>query len=160
LEPREVKSLKYSDLDAKQTNLVNLFEYMIGNTDYSLIRGPLDDNCCHNAVPFSDGNVVNPVPYDFDFSGLVDAPYAEPNPQLKIRSVRTRVYRGRCNNNDQLPGSIAHIASKKEEIFALLDEISDFDKASRQSVTRYLTEFFDIVENEKSIQKSFVKRCS
>jgi len=158
--PREVKSLSYSELDAKHTNLVNLFQYLIGNTDYSLIRGPADDNCCHNSVPFSAGDLVSPVPYDFDFSGLVDAPYADPNPRLKIRSVRTRLYRGRCSNNEHLPASIAHIMSKKGEIYALVEELRDFDKASRLSITRYLDDFFEDVSNERMIERKLLTKCS
>ena len=160
MEPREVKALGYRDLDARQTNLVNLFQYLIGNTDYSLIRGPADDNCCHNSVPFSDGSTISPVPYDFDFSGLVDAPYADPNPQLKIRDVRTRLYRGRCSHNEYLPDSIAYILSKKDEIYALLDEIAGFDRGSRQSITRYLDDFFAEVSNQKTIERSFLRKCS
>ena len=160
MEARDVKSLAYNDLDPGQTNLINLFEYLIGNTDYSLIRGPADDNCCHNSVPFSNGGPVSPVPYDFDFSGLVDAPYAEPNPQLKIRDVRTRLYRGRCSNNEHLPASISHIRSKKDEIYALIDEIDGFDQSSQQSVTRYLNEFFDNIADDKMIQRNLIRRCS
>lgn len=160
LDSLETKSLSYEKLDSKQTNLINLFQYLIGNTDYSLIRGPADDNCCHNSVPFSDGNTVSPVPYDFDFAGLVDAPYADPNPQLKLRDVRTRLYRGRCRNNEHLTGSIARIMGKQAEIYALVDELGDFDRNSRQSVTRYLDAFFKEISNEKSIQKRLVKKCS
>ncbi len=160
MKPRDVKSLRYKDLDPRQTNLINLFQYLIGNTDYSLIRGPADDNCCHNSVPFSNGGLVNPVPYDFDFSGLVDAPYAEPNPQLKIRDVRTRMYRGRCSNSEYLPASISHIQSKKDEIYALIDELEGFDRASQQSITRYLNEFFDNMADDKKIQRYLVKGCS
>lgn len=160
MEPKEVKALSYGELDARQTNLINVFQYLIGNTDYSLIRGPADDNCCHNSVPFSDGNTVSPVPYDFDFSGLVDAPYADPNPQLKIRDVRTRLYRGRCGHNELLPGSIAYIVSKKDEIDALMDEIGGFDRGSRQSITRYLNEFFAEVSNQKMIERRFLRKCS
>ena len=154
------RSLKYEELDAKQTNLVNLYQYLIGNTDYSLIRGPADDNCCHNSVPFSDGNTISPIPYDFDFSGIVNAPYAEPNPDLPIRSVKTRLYRGRCSNSEHLSGSIAYIKSKQAEIFALLDEIGGFNRTSHQSVTRYLNNFFEEISKPKSIEKRFIKRCS
>ena len=42
-----------TELDAAHTNLINVFQFMIGNTDFSLIRGPADDDCCHNSVPFS-----------------------------------------------------------------------------------------------------------
>lgn len=160
LTPLETKSLNYRDLNARQTNLINIFQFMIGNTDFSLIRGPNDDDCCHNSVPFQDSDLISPVPYDFDFAGLVDAPYAEPNAQLKLRNVRTRLYRGRCDNNEHIPASIAHIVSKQAEIFALMDEIVDFDKASRQSVARYLNEFFAGVSDQRYITKNLIRKCS
>ena len=40
-------------------------------------RGPQGDECCHNGRLMTDraGGPLTTVPYDFDFSGLVDAPY-------------------------------------------------------------------------------------
>ena len=59
-----------------------------------------------------------------------------------------------------LAGSIAYIKSKQAEIFALVDEITGFNRTSRQSVTRYLNDFFEEISKEKSIEKKFIKRCS
>ncbi len=156
----DIKSLKYSDLDAQYSNLINVYQYLIGNTDFSLIAGPNDDNCCHNSVPFSDGRSITPIPYDLDFSGLVNAPYAEPHPKFKLRSVTIRKYRGRCSNNDRLPETIAYIQSRQAEINALVDELTDLDDRSRKQVTRYLDGFFEDVSNEKTIQKKLIKGCS
>ncbi len=160
MEKVKTSGLNYSDLEARQTNLVNVFEYLIGNTDFSLIRGPADDDCCHNAVPFSDGSTIRPVPYDFDFSGLVDAPYAEPNPQFKIRDVRTRLYRGRCSNNGILADTFAYINGKRAEIYALVDELDGLDRKNRLQVTRYLDLFFDDIGNPKTVERRFIKECS
>jgi len=160
MKPLEVEALSYRQIDARQTTLVNLFQYLIGNTDYSLIRGPLNDECCHNSVPFSDGTNTYPVPYDFDFGGLVDASYAVPNPTLKIRSVRVRLYRGRCSHGAYLDESIGQFLSKKDQIYALLDEISAFDRASRQSVTRYLNDFFEDITDPKKIDRNLIRKCS
>ena len=160
MEAQKVDALSYATIDGAQTNLVNLFQFLIGNTDYSLIRGPVDDNCCHNSVPFSDGINTYSVPYDFDFSGLVDATYASPNPLLKLRSVRVRLYRGRCSNGGHLDNSISHVLAKKDEIYGLLDEISDFNRTSIKSVSRYLDEFFEDINNEKKRDRSLVKGCS
>ena len=67
-----------------------LFQYLIGNTDWSALYG-------HNTVALQDANeTLNVVPYDFDFSGLVDLSYAVPAPELSIRTVRRRVFRGFC----------------------------------------------------------------
>jgi len=160
MESLETAKLKYSDVDQAHTNLVTVFQYLIGNTDYSLIRGPADDDCCHNAVPFSDGSLVWPVPYDFDFSGLVDAPYADPAPQFNIRSVRTRVYRGRCSNNDILDETLGAIRAKKEDIYGLVSALPDLDDRSRRQVTQYLDSFFRVAEDEKRIEREFVRECS
>ena len=156
----ETTGLDYDDLDARHANLISMYQYLIGNTDFSLIRGPADDDCCHNSVPFSDGQLVTPVPYDFDFSGLVNAPYAEPNPRFKIRSVRTRVYRGRCSNNSVLPNTIEHIAGRKAVIYALLDDTPDLDKKNRAEVTRYLDSFFAEVGDPDQVERNFIKECS
>jgi len=160
LNPLDIESLSYSDLDLQHTNLINVYQYLIGNTDFSLIRGPNDDNCCHNSVPFTDGSNVTPIPYDLDFSGLVNAPYAEPHPKFKIRSVLVRQYRGQCSNNVLLPETIAYFQSKQAEIYGLVDELADLDKKSRTQVTRYLDSFFEVVSNEKTIQKKLLKECS
>ena len=160
LTPLESIGLNYRDLDPKQTNLVSMYQYLIGNTDYSIIRGPADDNCCHNSIPLSDGEKTYPVPYDFDFSGLVNARYAAPNPRFNIRKVTQRIYRGRCGNNSILPETIAFLQTKKEKIYGLIDELTDLDKRNTQRVIRYLDSFYEDISSDKEIEKNFVKKCS
>jgi hypothetical protein len=160
LEKVSSPGLNYTDLDPAHTNLVNLFEFMIGNTDFSLIRGPADDDCCHNSVPFSDGNTMYSIPYDLDFSGLVNAPYAEPNPRFKIRSVRTRVYRGRCSNNDLLPATIARFKDTKDEIYAVVDELTGLDSRNRKQVIDYLDEFYEVISDDRKVAREITRDCS
>ena len=152
--------LNYSDLDPAHTNLISLFQFMIGNTDYSLIRGPADDDCCHNAVPYTDGTIMRSIPYDLDFSGLVNAPYAEPNPQFRIRNVRTRVYRGRCANNGYLPATIQLFQDKKAEIYALIGELTALDDRNRDQVTEYFDDFYALISDPSEVEKELVRECS
>ena len=153
--------LAYQVLDQRHTAMIALFEYMIGNTDFSLIRGPADDDCCHNAIPFRIGEeMIYSIPYDFDFSGLVDAPYAEPNPQFKIRDVKTRVYRGRCPDNEILPEVLAYMVSKKPEIYGIVDGLTGLDDKNRREVTRYLDSFFEVAEDPRKTEKELVSKCN
>ena len=71
---------------------------MIGNTDFSTLTGPGGANCCHNNRLFKgeQDRFLTSIPYDFDSTGLVNAPYAYPNPTIKLFSVRARLYRGFC----------------------------------------------------------------
>jgi hypothetical protein len=160
MESMKFDKLGYSDLDQAHTSLVTVFQYLIGNTDYSLIRGPENDDCCHNAVPFNDGQVVWPVPYDFDFSGLVDAPYADPSPQFNIRSVKNRVYRGRCSDNELLPQSIAAFEARKPEIYAVVSALPELDDRNRKAVTQYLDSFYETIGDERKVERNLVRKCS
>jgi hypothetical protein len=161
LKLESLKSISYGALDARQTNLIAMYEFMIGNTDFSMIRGPADDECCHNIVPYTvaEGSYT-PIPYDFDFSGIVDAPYALPNPQFKIRSVRTRVYRGRCANNEHLEETIALFHDKEAEIRGLVTNLPGLKPKVAKSVMKYIDGFYEIIGDPKKIEKSLIKKCS
>jgi len=77
--------IKSEQLQEDQAALAVLFEYMIGNTDW-------DISSCRNIMLLRPPGAekIYPVPYDFDFSGLVSAPYSSPNSDCNIRSVRDR----------------------------------------------------------------------
>lgn len=161
LELLKIGKISYADLDPRQANIINVYEYMIGNTDFSMIRGPLDDDCCHNNVLYKDASgLITPIPYDFDFAGLVDAPYAEPNPQFDIRSVRTRVYRGRCNNNPHLADTLALFLDKETELRALINDLPGLQAKTVKSVNGYIDQFYEIVRDEKDVERYLTKRCS
>src|SRR5690606_36094724 len=74
-----------------------LFQYMIGNTDWGLSNR-------HNVELVEcqvDGvRLPVPVPYDFDFCGLVDAPYAIPHHSHRIQDVKERFFQWRGGEAD------------------------------------------------------------
>jgi len=161
LAPSKLRRIKAAELDGKQANLVAVYEYLIGNTDFSLILGPADASCCHNAVLFGiDGPPYTPIPYDFDFSGLVNAPYAEPNPRFKLHSVRSRLYRGRCMYNEFLDGTFAYFLEKEAEIRTLVAELEGLDNKNRIEVEKFLDRFFKNISDPKSKQRIFITKCS
>ncbi|MDA0993762.1 MAG: hypothetical protein O3A13_09025 [Proteobacteria bacterium] len=151
----------HDDLDRQQENLVNVFQYLIGNTDYSLIKGP-EGNCCHNArlMSATDGPPYTVVPYDFDFAGIVNAPYATTDPEFRLRSVRQRLYRGLCKNNDLLPGTLKLFTEKKEAIYGILDEIEFLSSRTRADVTAYLDGFYKSISSPKLVRIRLTDACS
>lgn len=161
LSPAKVPKIAYEDLDRQQASLVSLFQYMIGNTDFSLIRGALDDNCCHNIELFSnDDDVYTPIPYDFDFAGMVNAPYAEPNPKLKINSVRVHYFRGRCSENELLNDTAAYIREHETEIRNLVANQDDLEDGHQKDVIRYLNVFFERIATPQNVERYFARKCS
>lgn len=160
LMPVKIPKTKYAALDPAHANLINVYEYFIANTDFSLVRGAKGDDCCHNAVLYQDGDgPYISIPYDFDHAGLIDAPYASPNPRFKIRSVKRRLYRGRCSNNSYLDATFQQFLAKQEDIGQLITELEGINKRSIKSTMKLVGSFYKDINSPKKIEKKFVKKC-
>lgn len=160
LDINEVPSTRVRFLDPSHTNLTSVFQYMIGNTDFSPIRAAPGEPCCHNHIlcGTEEGSVV-PVPYDFDMAGIVDAPHASPSPNFKIRSVRERLYRGRCRNNEHVTASVRAFIDHKDEIYDLVTSNEFFDARTRRDTLGYFDEFYRTIENPKRLQSRLINKC-
>jgi hypothetical protein len=167
LDRLNLDSTLYSQLDHPRTALVQMFQFMIANNDYSVIKPSGDDDCCHNVQLIgtedennnvAEGDII-PVPYDFDFSGLVNATYAAPPSQVPVRDVRNRYFYGLCQPRPILDAAIAHIRSKREEIFTLLQESPELDDKWRKNTIEYIEEFYEIIDDPEEIEKEIIERC-
>lgn len=155
-----VKQISVKTLDAEYASIVSMFHYLIGNTDFSPIQGPEDRLCCHNHVLMGNENEpVLSVPYDFDQAGLVGAPHAGPSPKFRIRSVKQRLYRGRCIHNDYLDATIERFRGKKDEILAAVQAVDMARKRTVTSMTGYIEKFYETLRSERRIQSAFVRDC-
>ena len=156
----EIARTKVSAIQPDQLNLTSVFAFLIGNTDFSPVAGPPDDECCHNYVLFgSDVDPILAIPYDFDQSGFVDAPYALPNENLRIRSVTQRLYRGRCANNEHLEESIGMFSNERDKLFALIADQEGLDSRARKQVTRYLDDYYENNDDPRDVQRKIINKC-
>jgi len=162
METAKSDDITHYDLDSQQENLVNVFQYLIGNTDFSLVKGEPNKSCCHNSklIAATEWGPFIPIPFDFDFAGMVNAPYAQPNPRFKLRNVRQRLYRGHCRNNELLPGTFQHFIDKKDAIYGIIDELDLLGSRSRSDVTYYMNGFFQRISEPKSIRTRFLSKCT
>lgn len=145
----------YSEMDSAQMDLVGIFEYLIGNTDWSVIMR-------HNVrlVQVPGRPVLYPVAYDFDFSGLVDAGYATPDPRMPIKSVRERLYRGMCRSLDQLAPTLSRVMAAKDSIREAFATVPDLDPKRLKDVLSYLDEGFRTIGVPKSFMAEEEYVCS
>lgn len=140
-----------------QMVLVSVFQYMIGNTDWQVAaRQNL------KLVKLLDFKEPNPyvVPYDFDYTGMVNAVYAVPADVLGIDKITERIYWGQCYTREEFKKAIDQHLDRKEEIYALYNEFEYFDNNSRSQSINYLNSFYKIIENDKSWQLIFMKGCN
>lgn len=149
-------------LDKYSMALVEIFQLLIANNDYSLLRGQPDAPCCHNIdIVGSDdaSNNLIPIPYDFDFSGLVNAPYARPQRNMRIRTVRTRKYRGRCVPPDVWDQVVKHVQSKQLEVNAVYEDSAELNASMKRKTLRYIRAFFETIDNPQSLQRKVFSQC-
>lgn len=164
LELIKARHIEHDFHDRQRQNLVHVFEYMIGNTEYSLVNPEPDKNCCHNVDILSafETPPYLALPFDFDFSGFVNAPYAQPNPKYPVRSVRQRYYKGLCENNDVLPQTLQFFADKRGDLLAVIDAIREYAPAAARaarSAESYLQSFFRIIDDPELVRERLLDRC-
>ena len=128
-----------------------VFEYMISNYDWSMRAGPAGTQCCHNArlMSAAPGSLLTAVPYDFDYSGLVDAPYAVPPEGIPIDSVRQRTYRGYCSHLAQARSVASQLSSRRGEFLGLFATIPGLSSGTQAKAAGYVQGFFADIDSGK-----------
>jgi len=155
--------VRFAQLDPAAATQYALFQFMIGNLDWDMVQAHGERACCHNtrllATSAESRERIIPAPYDFDSSGLVNAPYAVPPEQFGLRSVRQRYYRGLCRFNEQVPAAIATFQSRRDAINALIAADPRLNDSRRQSTQRYIDEFYEIIADPAQVQRQIIGRC-
>jgi len=157
----DIRSQSIADLNPAQLTLLTLFQFMVGNTDWSALSGPAGHACCHNvAVLGAEGDQFNTLlPFDFDQTGLVDAPYAAPDGRLPIQRVTQRAYRGFCTHNDELPGAIAVFNEMRPELEELFKQDGLPDLKARKRALKYIDAFYDTINDPRKVENRILSDC-
>jgi hypothetical protein len=142
-----------AEMDPWQMAVTDVFQYMIGNTDFSLYA-------LHNIRIIQTDTSINyfPMAYDFDWSGLVNAPYARPDYRLPIKRVIDRLYRGGCHPPELLARVFTHFKAKKKEIYGVLD-IEGLSVSRKKEATDYLDEFYKFVDDAGAVRREMGRVC-
>lgn len=141
-------SITWEDLESEQAQITALFQYMVGNTDWKIEHK-------HNLKYFrnDEDTPLVLVPYDFDFSGFVNADYAKPNPDYRQRHVRERIYMGK--KNEFLDKTIRHFIDKETEILQTITDDPHLSASSKEDLKKFLAPFFKKIKNKRAARRIF-----
>jgi hypothetical protein len=151
----ERKMLKPQNTNSDMFLSMAVFQYMIGNTDWSV-------QYQQNILLIAEDSLAIPttVPYDFDHAGLVNAPYANPAEELEMKSVTERRYRGYCiADMKTYDPAIALFNRLKKDFYTVYTSCSLLDARYIKTATRYLDEFYSTINNPKNLQTEFGYPC-
>ncbi|MBN8676733.1 MAG: hypothetical protein J0M29_00830 [Chitinophagales bacterium] len=132
-------------LNSNQAALAVMFEYMIGNTDWEIA---MQRNVRLVKAPISGKSLV--IPYDFDFSGLVSAPYATPSSETGLKSVKDRFLMSSGLKTEHLRRALNTLKANRSSMMALCKSKHLGYEASEE-MSRYLRTFFDKMEGNGEI---------
>jgi hypothetical protein len=127
--------------DMEQVNAACMFEFMIGNTDWSI---PMVRNV--KMLKFKDGRKSAIIPYDFDFSGFVNASYALPNADYKLTNIRERIFLSLTQNDAEIASTKALFESKREEMITLIKNFKMLSSMGRGDAVDYVESFFEALK--------------
>lgn len=140
------------DISNPELALMEVFQYMIGNTDWSAHFG-------HNVLLLNKNHRVIPVAFDFDSSGAVNAPYAIPSEKVKIKAVTQRLFRGFCKPGTVTTDAVTHVLAKKEVILTLNEEHEFLNASTKKRLQKFYAGFFKVAQDPKLRQKRILKTC-
>lgn len=151
----EQKGAMPGDLEEFHDALVGVFQYFIGNTDFST-------HGLHNVELFAkpDGAIL-PLAYDFDFSGAVNASYATVDPRLSVTRVRDRLFRGFCTPRDTFTKVFALFNEKRPQIYALYaDQVGSLlDRRVAKETLRFFDDFYETINDPRSARRNIFEAC-
>ncbi len=143
-----------TDFDLDQLSLFYIYQFMVGNVDWGT-------GTSHNVKIIHKDMAYHPIPYDFDWTGFVDAPYAAPNP-LTVDlhdSVRERVYWGVCIPGIDYQRQFDRFNAVRD---AVLDQVRNqvgLERRNMESAVRYLEEFYEIINDPRDAGAMIISRC-
>jgi hypothetical protein len=133
-----------------------VFEYLIGNTDWSI-------EFLQNIKLIADSEnalLPVPVPYDFDHAGIVNTPYAMPQEDLLLTSIKERRYRGYCVSDLKVfDSTIALFNSIKDELYNTYINCSLLSSGYIKSTVKYLDDFYYTINNKAAMKRAFTYPC-
>jgi len=149
------KKLRPEQTETSSFLTMAVFEYMIGNTDWSVqyLQNIKLISVDSNSVPTT-------VPYDFDMSGIVNSPYALPAEELLMNSVRERRYRGYCIQDLKSFDKVIELYNKqKKDIYSIYTNCPLLDAKYIKSTVKFLDEFYATINNANAVKKEFGYPC-
>ncbi|MFN2379846.1 MAG: hypothetical protein ABR519_06515, partial [Bacteroidales bacterium] len=150
LAEREEEGVKLDMLNPQNSNRLTMFQFMIANTDWFV-------HTTHNIKLFkpSDEHPENyyiAIPYDFDYSGFVNAMYALPRPGMNIEELRERTFAGLCTTDDEVQQILDEFKTHRKDLLNEISNLKQLDARHRIDLKRFVRSFYSLYHGDKIVE--------
>jgi len=149
------KKLWHQDFsDHSSLDLMVVFQYMIGNTDWYIPN-------MHNIKFIAEDTLKPPfpVPYDFDYSGAIFTHYAIPHESIPVKEVRSRYFQGFCRQEGVYEKIFDLFSERKEIIYEVYKSSGLLSDKRIDIILKYFNKFYKTINNPKSVQNKLIGAC-
>jgi hypothetical protein len=143
------------DLNRENVMRLSMFQYIIGNKDWYFTSR-------HNIVILqpNDTSVASyAVPYDFDFSGFVNADYSKPKGVSEELLSERRVYKGICFTTEEFNDICIFYRQLKPVFESIINNTELISKHDKKQSIKYINRFYTVIESSNLIKKEFLDVC-
>ena len=134
---------------------LSVFQYLIGNKDWFVTSR-------HNIIIMQQSDSSRPpyaVPYDFDFSGFVNAPYTNPPQGPENLLIDRRVFKGLCYSEEEF-GKVFDFYRELRTVFrSIIRDQKLLSPASRRHILSYISQFYTVISSRDLIASEFLGHC-
>ncbi len=96
-----------------------------------------------------------PIPYDFDYSGMVGTNYAVPDISRGIKNVQEPCFLGKDVTEEEAQSTANYFLSKKDAVYAALEADQHLTKKDSKAIRKRLDFFFKELESKRIIRNVF-----
>ena len=160
-EARVGARIPVSTLTAADAARFAVFQYLISNLDWAMQAGPANDTCCHNSrlIAAAGSSSMSPVPYDFDYAGFVDAPYAVPPEGINVSGVKVRRYRGFCRHNAEALAAARQVYAMKPQLLGALAAVPGLEAKTVRKASAFLERGFADLATDQAVTNKLLRTC-
>jgi hypothetical protein len=143
------------DLNVDNARKLSVFQYMVGNKDWQFTSR-------QNLILIQPNDTsLKPcaIPYDFDFSGFVNAHYTKPKGVPEDLLPTRRLYNGLCYTEREFREVLDYFIKLKPDFFSVINNMEYLSKARRREKISYLNAFYSVINDKEQFQKDFLDIC-
>jgi hypothetical protein len=156
----KVTSLSFNHITPYVMDRLSIFNYMITCWDWSVAG--LHNVAVIKPLGNDAGELGIAIPYDFDLTGVVNADYAIPPPDLGIETIREPYFRGACRTREVFREDLKVFADSKEKLYLTVNEFPHLNQRSKKDITNFLDQFFNQLDKPKNLDNlidAFLEKC-